>query len=181
MLEEKITSKEFYSIDDKDAVSLCLLAILELVLLGQEPRHNVPDWCLRNANVKWWPVFYVTSVEEGDDKPKYTLSGFTWAFRTWILELYRVRALQFFTRVERYPRAVVSRSDGKFYRTFLHRFLLRAFFDGRIREPPRIPSPVNLHSRDDPPVDIYRRMEEQDRAMQELKEKKATHEEMYNK
>ncbi|GJV58064.1 hypothetical protein Tco_1459069 [Tanacetum coccineum] len=118
MLEEKITSKEFYSIDDKDVVSLCLLAILELVLLGQEPRHNVPDWCLsslRNANVKWWPVFYATLVEEGDDKPKYTLSGFTWAFR------------------------------------------------------------------DDPPVDIYRRMEEQDRAMQELKEKKATHEEMYNK
>ncbi|GJR44369.1 phospholipase-like protein [Tanacetum coccineum] len=57
----------------------------------------------------------------------------------------------------------------------------RGFFDARIREPPRIPSPMNLYSRDDPPVDIYRRMKEQDRVMQELKEKNAAHEEMYNK
>nr|GFC53355.1 phospholipase-like, aminotransferase-like mobile domain protein [Tanacetum cinerariifolium] len=79
-------------------------AILELVLLGQEPRHNVPDWCLRlvndrkvwyiwgsyiwptlysslrNANVKRWPVFYVTPEDESGYPPKYTLSGFTWAF-----------------------------------------------------------------------------------------------------
>ncbi|GKB65543.1 hypothetical protein Tco_0921729, partial [Tanacetum coccineum] len=47
MLEDKIKIKQFFTIKDKDAVSLCLLAILELVLLGQEPRHNVPEWCLR--------------------------------------------------------------------------------------------------------------------------------------
>ncbi|GJS02576.1 ribonuclease H-like domain-containing protein [Tanacetum coccineum] len=57
----------------------------------------------------------------------------------------------------------------------------RAFFDGPIREPPRILSPVNLHSRDDPPVDIYRRMEEQDRALKELKENNVAHDDMYNK
>ncbi|GJR09881.1 zinc knuckle CX2CX4HX4C containing protein [Tanacetum coccineum] len=108
MLEAKIMSEHFCTINDHDAVSLCLLAILELVLLGQEPRHNVPDWCLRlvndrkawdmypwgsyvwptlysslrNASVKRWPVFYATPVKEGGgDPPKYTLSGFTWAFK----------------------------------------------------------------------------------------------------
>ncbi|GJY14553.1 hypothetical protein Tco_0384975 [Tanacetum coccineum] len=164
MLEEKIKSKEVFTMNHKDVVSLCLLAILELVLLGQEPRHNVPDWCLsslRNANVKWWPVFYATLVEEGDDKPKYTLSGFTWAFRG----------------VQPSPRLTLDAFEARSDRWVSR----RAFFDGRIREPPRIPSPVNLHSRDDPPVDIYRRMEEQDRAMQEPKEKKATYGEMYNK
>ncbi|GJX97685.1 hypothetical protein Tco_0353483 [Tanacetum coccineum] len=35
MLEDKIKSKQFFTIKDKDAVSLFLLAILELVLLGQ--------------------------------------------------------------------------------------------------------------------------------------------------
>nr|GFA70329.1 hypothetical protein [Tanacetum cinerariifolium] len=57
----------------------------------------------------------------------------------------------------------------------------RGYFDGRIHEPPLIPSFVNLHSQDDPPVDIYRRMEEHDRAVQELKEKITAQEEMYNK
>nr|GEY97352.1 phospholipase-like protein [Tanacetum cinerariifolium] len=57
----------------------------------------------------------------------------------------------------------------------------RPFFDGHIHEPPQIPSPVNLHSRDDPAVDIYRRIEEQDRVLKELKEKNVAHEEMYNK
>ncbi|GKB02405.1 hypothetical protein Tco_0830494 [Tanacetum coccineum] len=170
-------------------LSLCLLAILELVLLGQEHRNNVPDWCLRlvndrqawdlypwgsyvlprlysslrNTNVKHWPVFYATPVEEGSgDPPKYTLSGFTWAFKTWILESPRLT-----------PDAFEARADWW--------VSSRAFFDGHIREPPRIPSPVNFHSRDDPPVDIYRCMEEQDRALKELKEKNVAHEEMYNK
>ncbi|GJV15402.1 phospholipase-like protein [Tanacetum coccineum] len=108
MLEENIKSKEFYTMNDHDVVGLCLLAILELVLLGQEARHNVPDWSLRlvndrkawdmypwgsyvwptlysqlrNADVKWWDVFYGTPVEEDGHLPKYSLTGFTWAFKS---------------------------------------------------------------------------------------------------
>nr|GEY23018.1 hypothetical protein [Tanacetum cinerariifolium] len=88
-------------------------------------------------------------------------------------------------------RAVAWRSTGKFYQRFLEHFFAgyrpsprltsyafearadwwvssRAFFDGHIREPPRIPSLVNLHSQDDPPVDIYRCMDEQDRVLKEI-------------
>ncbi|GJW92075.1 hypothetical protein Tco_0169628 [Tanacetum coccineum] len=117
---------------------------------GQDPRHNVKDWCLRNANVKRWPVFYATPVEEGDDKPKYTLSGFTWAFKG----------------ARPSPRLTLDAFEASSDWWVSN----MAFFDGRIREPPQIPSPVNLHSRDDPPVDINRRMGEQDKAVQELNE-----------
>ncbi|GJX65717.1 hypothetical protein Tco_0300060 [Tanacetum coccineum] len=43
----------------------------------------------------------------------------------------------------------------------------RAFFEVHIREPPRIPSLVNQHSRDDVPEYIYRHMVEQDRLLKE--------------
>ncbi|GKA44092.1 hypothetical protein Tco_0736816 [Tanacetum coccineum] len=49
MLEAKINNKGFYRINDHDVVSLCCVAILQLVLLGFEARHNVPDWILRLA------------------------------------------------------------------------------------------------------------------------------------
>ncbi|GKD17222.1 hypothetical protein Tco_1206380 [Tanacetum coccineum] len=49
ILEAKINGKGFYIINDHDAVSLCCVAILQLVLLGFEARHNVPDWILRLA------------------------------------------------------------------------------------------------------------------------------------
>ncbi|GJX09979.1 hypothetical protein Tco_0199838 [Tanacetum coccineum] len=124
MLEEKIKSKEVFTINDKDAISLCLVAILELVLLGQEPRHNVPDWCLsslRNANVKRWPVFYATLVVKDDDKPKYMLLDFTCAFKG-------ARPSPRLT-----PDAFEASSDWW--------VSSRAFFNGRIREPSRILSP----------------------------------------
>ncbi|GKD64618.1 phospholipase-like protein, partial [Tanacetum coccineum] len=101
MLEDKIKSKVFLTMNHNDVVSLCLLAIVECVLLCQEPRHNVPEWCLRlvddrnwrnlypwgsyvwstlysslrDANVRRWPVFYATPVEEDDDKHKSMTSN----------------------------------------------------------------------------------------------------------
>ncbi|GJY39500.1 hypothetical protein Tco_0425864 [Tanacetum coccineum] len=124
-----------------------------VVLLGQEPRHNVPDWCLRlvndrvgwnlypwgsyvwpslyyslrNANVRQWPSLYATLVEQEEKTPKYILSGFTWAFKTWILESYPVRAREFFTRLDRYPRVVAWLSDGRELYLFedLHQMQLR--------------------------------------------------------
>ncbi|GJR20007.1 phospholipase-like protein [Tanacetum coccineum] len=46
MLIDKILSEEFYSLRDEDAVAVCLLAVLHMVLLGQEPKNNVPKWWL---------------------------------------------------------------------------------------------------------------------------------------
>ncbi|GJR57863.1 hypothetical protein Tco_1500025 [Tanacetum coccineum] len=123
MLEKKITSPEFAKLRHHDAVSLCLLALLECVLLGQKPRHNVPDWCLRNANIKRWPALYAPPVEQVDKTPKYTLAGFTWAFKGAL----PIRRLT--------PDAIAARSDWW--------VSSRGFFDGLIREPPRIPLPVN--------------------------------------
>nr|GEX58715.1 phospholipase-like protein [Tanacetum cinerariifolium] len=147
MLEKKITSPEFAKLRHHDAVSLCLLALLECVLLCQELRHNVPDWCLRlvndrvmwdlyswglyirpslyyslrNANMKRWLALYAPPVEQVDKTPKYTMSGFTWAFKGAL----PIRRLT--------PDAIEARSDWC--------VSSRRFFDGLIREPPRIPSP----------------------------------------
>ncbi|GKF63245.1 phospholipase-like protein [Tanacetum coccineum] len=108
MLLANIKSKEFDTLNNEDAVGICLLAIFELVLLGREPRHNVPDWYLRlvvnkkawdmypwgsyvwpmlwrqlrNAKVKWWDVLYATQNEPDSHLPKYSLTGFTWAFKS---------------------------------------------------------------------------------------------------
>ncbi|GJY92891.1 phospholipase-like protein, partial [Tanacetum coccineum] len=177
----KIKSQNFDTLNDNDVVGLCLLAILKLVLLGQEPRHNVPDWCLRlvtdktvwdmypwgsyvwptlynqlrNANVKGWQAFYATPEEPDSDLPKYTLMGFTWAFKG----------------ARPSPRLTPDAFEAKLEWCVLS----RALFDGHIREPPRIPPPVNQHSRDDVPEDIYRHMAEQDRLLKEAQSKVASH------
>nr|GFA09486.1 phospholipase-like protein [Tanacetum cinerariifolium] len=50
-----IKSDVFKRLDDNDAVSLCCVGILQLVLLGVEDRRPVPNWILRFANdrVSW--------------------------------------------------------------------------------------------------------------------------------
>nr|GEZ06020.1 hypothetical protein [Tanacetum cinerariifolium] len=45
-----IESDVFKKLDDNDAVSLCCVGILQLVLLGVEDRRHVPNWILRLAN-----------------------------------------------------------------------------------------------------------------------------------
>ncbi|GJS57839.1 hypothetical protein Tco_0652623 [Tanacetum coccineum] len=135
MLLQNINSEEFDTMNDHDVVCLCLLGVLELVLLGHEIRYTVPDWCFRLvANIKacdmypwgsyvWltlynqlkdainkrWEAHFVTQREPNSGPPKYSLMGFTWAFKTWILETYRVGALNFYTREERHPRALAWR------------------------------------------------------------------------
>ncbi|GKE86258.1 hypothetical protein Tco_1560000, partial [Tanacetum coccineum] len=46
IVEELIKSKSFSKLDDDDAVSLCCISILPLVLLGVEDRRVVPNWIL---------------------------------------------------------------------------------------------------------------------------------------
>nr|GEX69315.1 hypothetical protein [Tanacetum cinerariifolium] len=46
-VEELIKSKSFSKLDDDDAVSLCCIGILQLVLLSAEDGRAVPNWILR--------------------------------------------------------------------------------------------------------------------------------------
>ncbi|GJW62222.1 RNA-directed DNA polymerase, eukaryota, reverse transcriptase zinc-binding domain protein [Tanacetum coccineum] len=211
MLIDKILSEEFYSLRDEDAVAVCLLAVLHMVLLGQEPKNNVPKWWLslvddinmwekypwgsyiwpklyrqlKDANPKRWDRFYASLRGPIRRPAKYTLSGFTWAFKTWILEAYKERALNYYTHVDRHPRAVAWVNAETFYRSYLEAFFegakpirilradafeakaewwvsSRAFFDGRICEPPQIPPAA--------PNDIYQCVAEQDRLIKELQQ-----------
>ncbi|GKA89796.1 hypothetical protein Tco_0811608 [Tanacetum coccineum] len=50
-----IVDQSFAQLYDHDAIGLCCLGILQLVILGVESRRAVPDWILRLANdrVAW--------------------------------------------------------------------------------------------------------------------------------
>ncbi|GJW64065.1 phospholipase-like protein [Tanacetum coccineum] len=65
-VEDLIESKRFYRLQDEDAVSLCCIGILQLVLLGVEDRHQVPNWILRLAN-------------DRDAWDKYPWGSYVWA------------------------------------------------------------------------------------------------------
>ncbi|GJZ81356.1 phospholipase-like protein [Tanacetum coccineum] len=118
-----IVDQSFAQLYDDDAVSLYCLGILQLVILGVESRRDVLandrvawnkyPWGsyvwptlysqLRNANVKRWSPLYVAQPTNEDDVKTYSIFGYTWAFKTWILESFRVTA-EYFDRYNRYPR-----------------------------------------------------------------------------
>nr|GEW78620.1 zinc finger, TAZ-type [Tanacetum cinerariifolium] len=129
-IENMIVDQSFAHLYDNDAVSLCCLRILQLVILGVESRRVVPDWMLRlandivawkkypwgsyvwptlysqlrNANVKRWSLLYVPQPANENDMKMYSIFGYTWAFKTWILESFRETAIRYFYRYNRYPR-----------------------------------------------------------------------------
>nr|GEY13294.1 hypothetical protein [Tanacetum cinerariifolium] len=136
-----IVDQSFAQLYDDDAVSLCCLGILQLVILGVESRRVVPDWMLRlandrvawnkypwgsyvwptlysqlrNANVKRWSPLYVAQPTNEDEMKTYSIFGYTWAFKTWILESFRVNAIMYFDRYNRYPRVTAwSKKKGRF-------------------------------------------------------------------
>ncbi|GKB11941.1 phospholipase-like protein [Tanacetum coccineum] len=106
-VKDLIESQRFYRLHDDDAVSLCCVGILQLVLLGVDDRRRVPDGILRlandrvawdkypwgsyvwptlysqlrDANVRRWPSLYGTEPRRGVDKKTYSIFGFTWAFK----------------------------------------------------------------------------------------------------
>ncbi|GJS51980.1 phospholipase-like protein [Tanacetum coccineum] len=80
-VEDLIKSKSFKKLDDDDVVSLCCIGILQLVLLGVEDRRAVPNWILRDANVKHWLPLYATELTNEDDKKSYSIFRFTCAFK----------------------------------------------------------------------------------------------------
>ncbi|GKC09480.1 ribonuclease H-like domain-containing protein, partial [Tanacetum coccineum] len=169
--------------------------ILELVLLGHELRYTVPKWCFRDENVKRWEAHFAIDPQPDSGHPKYSLMGFIWAFKTWILETYRVGELNFYRREERHLRALAllnvlvilkgaqpsPRLTPDAVEAQAEWWLAsKAFFDGHIRESPTIPPPVNQHSRDDVPEYIYRRMVEQHNLLKEQEDKIKAHNLMIN-
>ncbi|GJW60965.1 hypothetical protein Tco_0110300 [Tanacetum coccineum] len=100
-----IVDQSFAQLYDDDAVSLCCLGILQLVILGVESRRVVPDWM--NANVKHWSPLYVAQPTNEDDAKTYSIFGYTWD-QTWILESFRVTALGILI-VQWYPRVAAWR------------------------------------------------------------------------
>nr|GEZ07395.1 phospholipase-like protein [Tanacetum cinerariifolium] len=111
-----IESDVFKRLEDNDAVSLCCVDILQLVLLGVEDRRPVPNWILRltNDRVSWnnypwgsyvWPTLYKhlrdANVKHVD------------------LESFRAAMDDYYTRYRRHPQIVAWSSKRKFYRNML--------------------------------------------------------------
>ncbi|GJY56158.1 phospholipase-like protein [Tanacetum coccineum] len=186
---EIIEDDVFDRIHDQDAVSLCCLGILQLVFLGVEAKRRIPDWMLRlandrvgwdnfpwgsfvwptlysqlkNANVKRWPKLYASQDTTEIDKKAYSIFGYTWAFKTWILESFRVTATNYYYRYNLYPRvAAWKKKKGKFRGSMVYDFFhgnmpakrltpdetearakwwisSRAYFDGGIGQSERLP------------------------------------------
>ncbi|GKB96792.1 hypothetical protein Tco_0982929 [Tanacetum coccineum] len=108
-VEDLIDSNSFKKLDDDDAVSLCCIGILQLVLLGLEDRRPVHNWIsiggklismvrtpslgflvwptyvysLKDTNVKRWLPLYATESTTEDDKKTYSLLGSLGHSRTW--------------------------------------------------------------------------------------------------
>ncbi|GKA10185.1 hypothetical protein Tco_0689618 [Tanacetum coccineum] len=149
-VETLIKSEAFNKLDDNDAVSLCCVGILQLVLLGLKDRRHQ----LKDANVRRWPALYATQPTDEVDKKSYSITGFAWAFKTWILESFRVATNDYYTRYRRLPRIVAWSSKNKFYRHMLKPFL------------------------DVIPSEMYREFEEQRRGYKQMMEKR---DDMYKK
>nr|GEW56976.1 hypothetical protein [Tanacetum cinerariifolium] len=126
-----------------------LTGTIQAVAQGRRPglddRRRVPDWILRlennrdgydkylwgsyvwptlysqlrDANVRRLPNLYANEASRDVDKKAYSIFGFTWAFKTWILESFRVGTNEYYTRHRRYPRVVAWSFNKKFYRNML--------------------------------------------------------------
>nr|GEV09131.1 phospholipase-like protein [Tanacetum cinerariifolium] len=182
-----IAGPTFAELYDDDVVGLCCLGILQLVLLGAESRRNVPEWLLRisndivawnkypwgsyvwptlysqlrKANVRRWGPLYVDQPTNKDDLTTYSIFGYTWAFKTWILESFRVTAIRYFDRFNRYPRiAAWSKKNGRFLAEMVIPFF-EAYFDGFIDQAERVPFDLSRQNMYEIPSDIYRQFVEQ--------------------
>ncbi|GJS04946.1 ribonuclease H-like domain, reverse transcriptase, RNA-dependent DNA polymerase [Tanacetum coccineum] len=118
-VEYLIESKSFKKLDDDDAVSLYGWDDYPWGLYVWPTLY----YQLRDANVKRWLPLYATEPTNEDDKKLDSIFGFTWAFKTWILEVFRLGWNEYYTRHIRYPRIVVWTSNKKFYRPMLRDFL----------------------------------------------------------
>nr|GEZ04125.1 phospholipase-like protein [Tanacetum cinerariifolium] len=116
---------------------------------------------LRDANVKRWQPLYASEPANETDTKSYSIEGFAWAFKTWILESFRAATNDYYTCYHRHPRIVAW-----------------AYFDGRSFEEEQIPRQLNRNNYFEVPSEMYRDFEEQRRGCQQMKEKNA---DMYEK
>ncbi|GKC46353.1 hypothetical protein Tco_1064075 [Tanacetum coccineum] len=213
MVFKIIDDELFDRLHDDDVVSLCCLGILQLVLLGVECKRRIPGsyvWPtlysqLKNANVRRWPKLYATQPTSKIDKKTYSIFGYTWAFKTWILESFRVTATRYYNRYNRYPRIAAWKKNGKFMGSMGNLpaerltpdetearsdwwISSRAYFDGRIGVAERVPRHVNRQNMYEVPSELYRQLEEQKRDLdkqkkeiEEIKRNEAKQLEMFEK
>ncbi|GJY23711.1 phospholipase-like protein [Tanacetum coccineum] len=141
---------------------------------------------------KFAGLAYLDPTNETDTKT-YSIEGFAWAFKTWILESFRAATDEYYTRYRRHPRIVAWSSKHKFYRHMLKPMLhgqlpverlvpdeiearsrwwvsSRAYFDGRSFEDEQIPRHLNRNNYFEVPSEMYREFEEQRRGYQQMKE-----------
>nr|GEU46011.1 phospholipase-like protein [Tanacetum cinerariifolium] len=170
-----IKDEVFNRLYDEDAVSLCCLGILQLVLLCVEAKRRIPDWILRlendkvgwdnypwdsfvwptlysqlkNTNVKWWPKLYASQPANEIDKKAYSIFGYTWAFKR---NLPAARLT---------PDETEARSNWW--------ISSRAYFDGSIGQTEILPHHLNRQNMYEVPSELYRQFEEQKRAIEEQK------------
>ncbi|GJU18223.1 hypothetical protein Tco_1146189 [Tanacetum coccineum] len=186
---------------------------MQLVILGVKSKCVVPDWMLRLANdrvawdkypwglyvcptlysqlrntvVKRWSPLYVDEPTDEDDSKKYSIFGYTWAFKTWILESYRVTAITYFDRYNRYPRvAAWNKKKGRFLGPMGNMSAARltpddnearsdwwissrAYFDGFIGQVERVPFDLSRQNMYEISSDIYREFDEQKREIERNK------------
>nr|GEW71347.1 pentatricopeptide repeat-containing protein At2g15690 [Tanacetum cinerariifolium] len=176
-VETLIKSGAFKTLDDNDAVSLCCVGILHLVLLGLEDRRPVSNWILRR-----WPALYATQHIDEVDKKIYLITGFAWAFKAWILESFRATTNDYYTRYHRLPRIgqlpverLVTDEIEARSRWWVSS---RAYFDERNIEDERIPRHLNRNNYFVVPSKMYQEFDKQRRGYKQMMEKS---DDMYDK
>ncbi|GJV31536.1 phospholipase-like protein [Tanacetum coccineum] len=128
--------------------------------------------------------FRATEPTNKVDKKTYSIFRVTWAFKTWILEVFREGPNEYYTHHMRYPRVVAWSSNKKFYRHRLRDFLhgrvpaerlipeevearsgwwlsSRAYFDSCVTEAERRPRHLNRQNHYEVPSEFYRDFQEQ--------------------
>nr|GEU49916.1 hypothetical protein [Tanacetum cinerariifolium] len=120
---------------------------------------------------------YVDQPTNEDDPTTYSIFEYTWAFKTWILESFRVTAIRYFDRFNRYRVAAWSKKKGRFLAEMVIPFLKltpddnearsdwwissKAYFDGFIDQVERVPFNLSRQNMYEISSDIYRQFVEQ--------------------
>ncbi|GKA61660.1 hypothetical protein Tco_0761179 [Tanacetum coccineum] len=154
-VEDLIDSNSLKKLDDDDAVSLCCIDDWDAHSFGSYVWPTL-YYSLKDANVKRWLPLYATESTTEDDKKTYSLLGFTWAFKTWILEVFPGRV-----PAERLIPDEVEAGSGWWLSS-------RAYFDGCVTERERRPPHLNRENHYEVPSDIYREFQEQRSGMNQM-------------
>ncbi|GJZ32648.1 hypothetical protein Tco_0578084 [Tanacetum coccineum] len=160
MLLDIINGEEFDNLHDEVAVAVCKRYVYLSTYQGTLVWAQLYDQ-LENANVVRAEKLYAAQNRPIPRAAKYTLSGFTWAFKG-ARPNRRLRPDAFEARAEWWVRS-------------------REIFDGRIHEAPPIPTPVKLPRRFDVPKNVDPRYDELIKSIKELQKKNEAHEQLLKK